>query len=94
MLREVLVSMLDACDGAEGKGETYEINESVTCAILTQAGSSGPAPINKVNGLTLSDVFVIVSSEDSSYYLPYENVVGLKVTTKGETKTGRTGFHA
>ena len=78
---------------SKGKG-SFQIDESVTCAILTQAGSSGPAPINKVKALSLNDVFVVISSDESAYYLPYENVVGLKVTEKGETRTGRTGFHA
>ena len=44
MLRDVLVSMLDACEGIQGEGASFQIDESVTCAILTQAGSSGPAP--------------------------------------------------
>jgi len=92
MTRELFASMLATRGTADGTTYTFAKDSLVDVLIAGSAG--GPAPIPKIASIALEDAFVVLTGDEKEYILPYEVLVGLKVTKRGETTAARTGFRA
>ncbi|MEE2785748.1 MAG: hypothetical protein VX589_00315 [Myxococcota bacterium] len=94
MQRDRLVSMLDAFDGISSKGDEYTMTDAISLTVLTQAGQGSAPPVDKVKSMRLGDAFVLLSCGETTYALPYENLMGLKVNSREQKTVARTGFQA
>jgi hypothetical protein len=92
MTRELFVSMLATRGTADGTTYTFA-NDSLVDVLIAGA-SGGPTPIPKIASISLEDAFVVLTGEENEYILPYEVLVGLKLTKRGEATTSRTGFRS
>ena len=94
MNSDLLTSMLKACSYVSGKRGDFSVSAEVSFALLIESSTGGAAPIAKVETLSLKSDFIHVVTAEANYLLPYENVVGLKWTERGDARSARTGFHA
>ena len=78
----------------KAKKNTYTATDDAIVDLLLDAGSNGPAPLARVQNITVHDEYVEVQTEEHGYLLPLSTVLGLKWTEKGDPRSSRTGFHA
>ena len=71
----------------------FSVAETASVDVLLKAGASGPAPLSRIQEISLLDDFVQVTTEDSVYLFEHDSIFGLKWKDRGQKAT-RTGFHA
>lgn len=92
MTRELFAKMLGAIEGVEQSEGRYVVGEGRRLELLYRAGSGAPAPLPRVREIQMNDGFVTVTTEDGTWYLPYETMAGVKTIERGAAVAPRTGF--
>ncbi|MGC6415859.1 MAG: hypothetical protein ACON3Z_01935 [Bradymonadia bacterium] len=93
MNKAKLLSLLSACTVMEEADGVFKVVDTATVDVLLKAGSSGPAPLSRIQEIALLDDFVQATTEDSVYLFEHDSIFGLKWKDRGQKAT-RTGFHA
>ena len=91
MSRELLTKMLATQERLTKTDNGFSVTENVTLDLLLK-GSGGASPLPKVESIVFHDDFVEARVAEASYCLPYANLVGVKITTRGERTAPRAGF--
>lgn len=84
--RDLLTKMLESQPDIERHGSDFAPSESVTLELLLKSGGGGPAPLSKVDRLSLHDDFVAVRALEATSLLPYSAVVGIRVIQREKSR--------
>ena len=94
MNSDLLTAMLKAASCGTHKKSVFTVNEGAQVSVLLNAGSGGPVPISRVGRISLGDAFVTLETKEDTYLLPYDLLVGVKLSDTSDKQSQRTGFHA
>lgn len=94
MSRGLITRMLQSREELAGQGARWTVKEDAQFELLLAAASGTLVPLSRVRSLDLDDNFLTAHTDDADYVLPYEVLIGVKVTSDRGGRTGgkRTGF--
>ncbi len=89
--RELLIRMLESQTAIRREESRFTPDETIHLDLLVKGGGGGPAPLSKVESLTLHDEFVSVQTAEGTTLLPYVVVIGVRFAPR--EKARGAGFH-
>lgn len=94
MTRELLSAMLSSRNELQGKDGEFNAADDAGLELLLGSQSGGPAAVQKVVGLSLSETFVTVQSSEQTWLLAYEDIMGIRLKPRSSDARTRTGFRS
>lgn len=84
--RELLAKMLESHPGIAKDGDVYTPAETTQLEVLLKSGGGAPAPLSKVDRVTLHEEFVAVEAAEATSLLPYAALAGLRVAAREKVR--------
>ena len=94
MKRAVLAELLRSLPLVATEGEKTMLPEGLRVDLIATAGTDA-LPISGVRELTLGELYIAATTDkDETYYVEYEQVVGLRTKGRPVGSRNRAGFSA
>lgn len=84
--RELLSKMLESQAGIHREGAVYTPSETTQLEVLLSTWGGAPAPLSKVDRVTLHEDFVAVDAAEATSLLPYWAIAGLRVAAREKVR--------
>ena len=85
MQRELLLKMLQSQKGITQEQDAFVPGEGTTLELLVKT-NGGPAPMGRIDRITLHEDFVAVDAVEATSLLPYSVLVGLRVAFREKSR--------
>jgi hypothetical protein len=83
--RELLLTMLQSQKGITQDQDTFVPGDGTTVEVLVNA-NGGPAPMGRIDRITLHAAFVAIDAVEGTSLLPYSVLVGLRIAFREKTR--------
>ena len=84
--RELLSKMLESQVDIQREGDAFTPRETIVLELLVKSGGGGPAPLSRIEHISLHEDFVAVRAHESTTLLPYAFVVGVRVVPREKSR--------
>lgn len=84
--RDLLRKMLESQPDIEQQNDEFRPKETISLELLMKAGGGSPAPLSRIEALTLHDDFISIRALEATTLLPYSVVVGLRVIQREKSR--------
>lgn len=85
MQRDLLLEMLESQKGLTQDHGTFVPSDGTTLEILVKT-NGGPAPMGRIDRITLHAHFVAIDSVEATSLLPYSVLVGLRIAFREKSR--------